>query len=65
MRTKHMKEKDATWPAPEPSSCAEWQLHRLDELYRLVGLAPLHAYQAALADLRSLRGEEEEKGGAA
>ena len=38
----------------DPAHLAAWQLHALDELYRLAGLAPWHAYQAAYADLQSL-----------
>lgn len=61
MKTKQT-EKEPTGPsAPEHEAGADRQLHILDELYRLAGLAPLHAYQAARADLHSLRGEETEE----
>ena len=62
MNTKQTANRNDTRRDVERTRFAEWQLHRLDELYRLAGLAPLHAYQAAQADLQSLHGDEHEEG---
>jgi hypothetical protein len=61
MKTKQAEKEQTGRPAPEHAAGADRQLHILDELYRLAGLAPLHAYQAARADLHSLRGGDTEE----
>lgn len=63
MKTKQTDRPTINAPGPDPgrSETLDRQLHILDELYRLAGLAPLHAYQAARADLQSIHPAEGEQ----